>query len=379
MAIAIIGASGEIGARLAQNCLCKNIAIRLLVRSIDPRIARWGNIDIRRVDVSNRNALKEALTGCTAIINCALDKSELDNEEQNIQRNKTFFTNIAELSIELGIGKIVELSSIAVLPPRVTKEVLNGDFNYSKEPDWYTRVKSQVEQLALSYKDKISITILRPGIVYGPYMHWSRFAFMRTQLNTWVLPDAPDSICHAIHVDDLADLMLFCADVKNNTPVLLYGINPERVSWHEFYNSHTLILEGYNKKPTVLKPLSELRQLVKVEGDEMRKPGAKRVIIDTSRKMFSLVPRVIKEIKPFQSGVKKLKAMNYGLLNYDNYLNPPKVVSYPLWMPSDFEIELYLTNATPSNEKNGVAHGFVYKTGIKEGAKQAANWWKFRI
>jgi nucleoside-diphosphate-sugar epimerase len=379
MAIAIIGASGEIGARLAQNCLSKNIAVRLLVRSVDPRIARWGNVDIRRVDVSNRAALKEALTGCTAIINCALDKSELDNEEQNIQRNKTFFTNLAELSIELGIGKIVELSSIAVLPPRVTADVLNGDYNYSAEPDWYTRVKSQVEQLALSYKDKVSITILRPGIVYGPYMHWSRFAFMRTQQNSWVLPNAPDSLCHAIHVDDLADLMLFCADKNNNTPTLLYGINPERVSWQEFYNSHTLILEGYNKRPTVLKPLAELRYLEKVEGDEMRKPGLKRSIIDFARKMYAAIPSFVTESSLFKKLRYKLKAMNYGLLNYDNYLKPPAVAQYPLTLPSNFEIELYLTNATPANDKNGVAQGFVYKTTLKQGAKQAAMWWKFRL
>jgi nucleoside-diphosphate-sugar epimerase len=377
MAIAIIGAAGEIGARLAQYCLTNNIEVRLLVRTIDPRIARWGNIDIRKVDVSNPVMLKEALTGCKAVINCALDKSELDNEEQNIQRNKTFFTNLVNFSLELGIEKIVELSSIAVLQPKVTAEVLASDYNYSKETDWYTRVKIEVEKVALSFKDKISITILRPGIVYGPYMHWSRFAFMRTQTKSWVLPAIDGVLCHAIHVDDLAALMLYCADKNNKTPIMLYGINPERVSWKDFYDLH-----GYavgHKRPTVVKPLSDFDYLYKVEGDELRKPGAKRNIIDVGRKVFSTIPQAVKEIKPIKGTIKTLKAMNYGIINYDSYINPPAVAPLPLLMPSKFELELCSTTATPSDEKNGVAHGFKYKVSLKSGAEQAAKWWKFRV
>jgi nucleoside-diphosphate-sugar epimerase len=378
MAIAILGASGEIGARLAQHCVVNKIPVRLIVRSIDPRMARWANVDIRKVDIANPDTLKEALNGCSAVINCALDKSGLEDEEQNIQRNKTFFTNLVKFCIELGIGKLIELSSIAVLPPKVTADVLKDDYGYSKEPDWYTKVKITTEQIALEYKDRLDITIIRPGIVYGPYMHWSKLAFIRTSRHTLALPDAANSTCHAIYVDDLVDLMLFAADIANKTPVLLYGVNPEPVSWKDFFDMHALPT-GNNAKPTVLLAEKEFAYLQKVEGDIMKKPGLKRVMIDTTHSVINSMPGLVKQSKPYQGVVKKLKAINYGLLNYDNYLSPPKVVSLPLFMPNSFEVELFSTSAIPPDNKLGISLGFKYKTGIKEGAKNAAMWWKYRL
>lgn len=379
MAIAILGASGEIGARLAQYCIVNKIPARMIVRSIDPRMARWGNVDIRRVDINNPSSLKEALNGCTAVINCAIDKSGLeDSEEENIIRNKTFFTNLLNFSIELGITKVVELSSIAVLPPRVTEEVLADDYGYSKEPDWYTKVKIATEQIALSYKDKLDITVLRPGIVYGPYMHWSKLAFLRTYRYTLALPDIANTACHAIHVDDLVDLMLFAADKNNNTPVLVYGVSPEPVTWKDFFDVHS-ISAGDNFVPTTLLAAKDLSHLQKVQGDVLKRPGFKRSLIDLARKVIDGMPGFIKNSSPYKKLIKKLKAMNYGLLNYDSYLNPPKVAPMPLFMPNAFEVDLFSTTAMPSNEKNAVNLGFNYKTAFKTGAMQAANWWKFRI
>lgn len=378
MKIAILGASGEIGARLAQIALLKGMDVRLLVRSVDPRMARWGNADIRKVDLSNTEQLTEALAGVEAIINCAIDKSSTDNEDELLQRNVKFFTNLLDTAIALNIGKFVDLSSIAVMPPRVTAAVLADDYTYSTEADWYTNVKIATEKVALTYQGKLDITVIRPGIVYGPYMHWSRMSFNRLQYYTLVLPKAENSMCHAIYVDDLADLTLFTADKRNNMPGLVYGINPQPVSWQEYYNLHAQYA-GDNKVPTRMVPLAELQVLQKVEGDELRKPGFKRSLIDFARKMFNAMPGFITRSGSYKKLIYKLKAMNYGLLNYDNYLNPPKVVANPLFVPNQFEIELYMTDATPTNDKNGIKQGFVYKTDIKTGTKHAANWWKYRL
>jgi len=378
MKIAILGASGEIGARLAQIAIVKGLDVRLIVRSTDPRMARWGNADIRKADIANKTQLQDALTGVDAVINCAIDKSSTENEDELLEKNAAFFTNLVETIIELGIGKLVDLSSIAVLPPRVTADVLTNDYNYSTEADWYTNVKIRTEKIALTYKDKLDITVIRPGIVYGPYMHWSKMPFSRIMTYTHVLPEAQNSVCHAIYVDDLADLMLFAADKNNKLPQLIYGINPEPVTWQAFFNIHAQ-LAGDNPTPTRILPLAQLNQLQKVDGDELLVPGTKRSLIDTARRVFRALPPFITNSNAFKGLIKKLKAMNYGLLNYDNYLNPPKTLAYPLFIPSAFEIELYMTDAMPTADKTGVAQGFVYKTGIQKGALHAANWWKFKL
>lgn len=377
MAIAILGASGQIGARLAQYCLQNNIDARFLVRSVDPRLARWDSNNIIKVDVTDRVKLKEALTGCTAIINSAIDQSSTTDEQELTERNKRFFTSLIEIAIELKIEKIVEISSIAVLPPKVTKEVLQSDYNYSTETDWYTTVKIEIEKLALGYKDKVDITVIRPGVVYGPYINWSKLAFLRTINKNCVVPDVL-SVCHAIHVDDLAALMLFCANKNNKTPLIVYGINPELVSWQDFYDYHGKAA-SVNLKTTVRMPIAEIKLLLSVGGDELRRPSFKRKILDLARSLYGFIPAFIIKSDFVKKLRKKLKAINYGLLNYDSYLNPPKGISNPNHLPNEFELELYQTNAMPSDDKNGVQQGFEYSVSLKQGAEQAARWWKFRL
>lgn len=376
--IAITGASGEIGGRLAQYCFNHNIPVRLLVRNIDPRLARFSNAEIRRVDVNNFEELKTSLLGCKALINCAIDKSNAEDEAGLIERNKKFFINLLEASTQSGIEKFVELSSIAVLPPRITKSVLQNEFDYcsgSEYADWYANVKIATEQIALEYKDKIDLTIIRPGMVYGPYMHWSKLVFLRTMFNRHVLP-AGNTLCHAVYVDDLVDLMLFAADKRNVLPTLIYAVNPEPITWQQYFDYHST---GAGYSSAFMMNETEIRQLSNVGGDVLRKPGFKRSVIDFARKVIANLPQGIKKMVIVRKVIFKLKAMNYGLLNYESYINPPKVKKLPYFMPNRFETELFLTDTAIPADKDGTAHGFVYKTGIKGGAKQAANWWKFRI
>jgi hypothetical protein len=71
--------------------------------------------------------------------------------------------------------------------------------------------------------------------------------------------------------------------------------------------------------------------------------------------------------------------MNYGLLNYDSYINPPKSKTLPYFMPNRFETELFLTDTPIPSDKNATANGFTYKIPLKKGAEMAAQWWKFKV
>jgi hypothetical protein len=62
--------------------------------------------------------------------------------------------------------------------------------------------------------------------------------------------------------------------------------------------------------------------------------------------------------------------MNYGLINYDSYLNPKKAIQLPKVYPNSFELDLYQTDYIPESNTD-----YEFKRNFKTGAKSAASWW----
>jgi len=117
-------------------------------------------------------------------------------------------------------------------------------------------------------------------------------------------------------------------------------------------------------------PLEEIKLMNKIDGDELRLPGFKRSLIDSFRKTYNALPGFIVNSRLLKSWTYRLKAMNYGMLNYQNYLNPKRQILNPRFYPNDFEIDLFQSNAMP---KQNIAYQF--KINLKDGTKSAAKWW----
>lgn len=370
MRIAIIGSSGEIGSRLAIHLLQNKYDVKLFSRNLGLRLSRFENVNFSSIDLLDKDKLKSLLKDIDCIVNCAIDKKEYATEDESVQNNKDAVRNLLEVACQNGVKKFIELSSIAVLPPRITNEIEKNPFLYSTENDWYTRAKIENEKLVLEYKDKLNVNVIRAGIVYGPYLHWSKLAFIRTQGKTVVLPNVAKSLCHAIHVDDLVGLIEYTINKSDTiSPQLIYGINPERVSWSDFYDKH-----GGNitiEQPTTQSiPLEEIQLMISINGDELRRPSFKRKFIDVFRGLIWLIPSPIKNLNIYKNTLYKLKAMNYGLINYDSYLNQKKSLTYPKLYPNSFELDLYQTDFIPNPNTF-----YTFKISINQGTKSAAYWW----
>ena len=150
MKIAVIGSSGEIGSRLAIHLLNNKCDVKLLSRNIGIRLVRYANLDYHSIDLADKDKLKSFLQDVDCVINCAIDKQEYGSEDESVLKNKKAIQNLLEAAEESGVKKFIELSSIAVLPPLVTQNVLDNPFVYSSESDWYTRAKIGNEKLAKS-------------------------------------------------------------------------------------------------------------------------------------------------------------------------------------------------------------------------------------
>jgi nucleoside-diphosphate-sugar epimerase len=374
MKIAVIGSTGEIGSRLAIHLLKEKKDIKLLSRNLGIRLIRYEGLNHSSIDLLEKEKLIDFLQGIDCVVNCAIDKREYATEDESVNKNKEAIENLLDASEKAGVKRFIELSSIAVLPPQVTKDVLNNPFEYSKETDWYTRAKIENEKLVLNRKSKMDIQVIRAGIVYGPYLHWSKLAFLRTQGKVVVLPNVLNSICHAIHVDDLVGLIENSIFTDNpSTPKLIYGINPEIISWKDYYDFHgRFISNDFNVTDSI--SIESIELMNSIDGDELRKPGFKRSTIDIFRRTSYLIPSAIKRFKPVAKLIYLLKGMNFGLLNYPQYLNPKNEPNKQKIYPNNFELELYKSNAMPIQDLE-----YKFRIDFKDGTKNAANWWLKKI
>ena len=117
-------------------------------------------IELASANLEDRDSVEEVLNGTDVLYHTA---------ETNLGGTQ----NIFEACIRRGVPHVVYLSSIAVYGFAQKGEVINENTPYDphfNERDDHTRAKIAADQyaVAIGYKTKLAVTILRPGAVYGP-------------------------------------------------------------------------------------------------------------------------------------------------------------------------------------------------------------------
>jgi nucleoside-diphosphate-sugar epimerase len=363
--IAIVGASGEIGARLTLDLLRHGRNPRAISRKPSPRLARWSNLDFRAADLSDRRTLCEALVGCETVVNCAVDKVRGVSVREQVRRNVRACRNLFAAAAEMGVRRFIHLSSIIVVPLQVRPEVIARPFEYSREQDSYTRIKVETEKAALAASGPFDMAIVRPGVVYGPYMTWSQNAFSRVAGTTSVLPDGV-SCCYAVHVDDVVGLITYLSNQPSPLPKLVWAVNREMISWPEFFRSHARAIERDAEAPVLLPPAEIAGRL------QTRSP---RLAAAMARWIWDVPlnpkhPRVTAALKALCRKLLRLRISGEGV--------PPSLLlsSTARW-PDHFEFGMYMSSAAFSSADNGENLGYRYRTDFETGVALAAKWWKW--
>ena len=381
MKIAILGSSGEIGARLVQHFLSQGKDVVAFSRTKGSRLARWGNLEFRSINLFDIEESKKKLEDIDVVVNLIINKNLSDGIENNIKYNIQLFENLMTVCNELKIKRFVHYSSLVALPPRVTNNELDNPYLYSEEKDWYDVSKIETEKIAIKNRAKFPITIIRPGIVYGPFMHWSTMLFNRMSRMNNMIPKESEYLCYAIHVDDLVKLTEFLIDIdEKKLPQLIYGVNPEKVSWNKYYSLHAKQI-GFLKNLTLVDSKTIENHIYTVNNTDqteegIRKTSVKEFGIDVARKVFNKIPKPLIKSNIVQKPLTKFRAANFGLINYGKEIG--KIETPNLW-PNNFEAELFLTNGIIKDHHVGIDLGFKYQTNIIEGVKMAGDWWNYRV
>ena len=188
--VAITGGSGAVGRTIAQS-----LADSVDVTSVDvvpaPKSLRW-----READVTCADAVRSALEGHDAIVHLAALLQPEDPEEEMIRVNVLGTWNVLHAARELGIRRVVMVSSETVSGvvnitnvPQSKPDYLPIDERHPLRPrETYATSKQLGEVMAESFarRGDIEIVVLRPTLILMP--GWEEYvveARGRDEPNLW--------------------------------------------------------------------------------------------------------------------------------------------------------------------------------------------------
>lgn len=130
----ITGASGLVGAHLAERLLAAGKQVVGLYRSSIPQMAAADQIEWFKGDILDPLSLSEALTGVDEVYHCAaivsFDPAQKDNMYQvNIEGT----AHVVNASLQAGVRSLCHVSSVAALGRPAAGTEVNETMNWSKE------------------------------------------------------------------------------------------------------------------------------------------------------------------------------------------------------------------------------------------------------
>jgi nucleoside-diphosphate-sugar epimerase len=210
--VAVTGAAGFIGSRLAEVLSQKGVTVHAVVRrgSNAARIARHANVQLSAGDVRSCDFLRETFASCDTVFHCAYGNRGSLDEQRSVTVEGT--ANVLSACTAAGVRRLVHLSSVAVWGYDASGTI-NECTPYPSSLSGYCLFKREAEdQIArlVAAPNAPSVAILLPTMVYGPYSPFVLDTMTRLADGRFGLPTSPGLANH-IYVDDLIDAMLCAA------------------------------------------------------------------------------------------------------------------------------------------------------------------------
>ncbi len=234
MRVAVSGAGGFLGSRLAERLAAEGHAVRALVRpGTVPRWLAEHGVETLVGDLTDRVSQQALVTGCEVFFHAAALVTEVAASESEYERvNVEGTEGLARAAIDAGVRRIVFVSSTSVHAPNTGRALEESS---AIEPeDAYGRSKAAAERRLqkLSETERIEIVIVRPSRIYGPRDASLGRVFRAIARRRWVLIGECAAEVDFVYVDDVVEALKRAA--TQGTGVYLVG-GPERVSVERFF------------------------------------------------------------------------------------------------------------------------------------------------
>ncbi|SKC00709.1 NAD-dependent epimerase/dehydratase family protein [Luteibacter sp. 22Crub2.1] len=284
--VLVIGGNGFIGSRLTERLRGRGVDVRILDAGIPRPDFDWQGIDYRRGSLAERGAILESLNGVNVVVHCASSTvpstSNLD-PVGDVQQNLVGAINVLEAMRQVGVGRIVYLSSGGTVYGDPIEEPIPESHELNPISS-YGVVKVAIEKYLSMYRSLYGIqsVILRPSNPYGPGQLSTGVqgliaSFLGKILAGETLPIWGDGeiVRDYLYIDDLID-MLCLAVLRCETGIFNVGSG-----------------QGQSVNDIVAAIASATGFMPEIVRMEARSFDVKRVVLDVSRArdVFGWTPR----------------------------------------------------------------------------------------
>jgi nucleoside-diphosphate-sugar epimerase len=168
--------------------------------------------NVFRGDITDPSSLD--FPECDCVIHCAgILESSHPTKEMLMKVNFKGTENVFEEASNSGAEGFVFISSISALGPRGSREVPMTEEMEPRPVDAYGKSKLEAERSIMkkAISRKITVTILRPSVLYGPGMNLNSSGMKTfTSLNKGIMPlvGNGDTTLNMLYVDNLVDAVM---------------------------------------------------------------------------------------------------------------------------------------------------------------------------
>ncbi len=221
MKIFLTGGTGFIGQPLTRTLMQRGWEVIALVRnpdSAEAKVIQTLGAQLVRGDVTDRDSLREAMADANVVIhNAALYKFGITKQMHDLMRavNVQGTKNTLELAVELGIPKIIYVSTILVFgdPGDV---VADETFQRRVPPQsYYEQTKTEAHEYAVKLQQQgVPIIIACPAGVIGPGDPSNLGYLVRLYVRGLLPPVlfAANGRRAHVYVDDVAEAIVRCCE-----------------------------------------------------------------------------------------------------------------------------------------------------------------------
>ncbi|MFH1132082.1 MAG: NAD(P)-dependent oxidoreductase [Pseudomonadota bacterium] len=176
--IAVTGATGFLGRYIVDALLRRGTKVVGVVRNTSrvPELLAKG-VEMRKADLRQRDQMAQGFVGVDAVVsNAALFSLHNRNWEDHFETNIQGTQNIFDAMIDVGVRRIIHISSTAVYQKFLGERATEDHPKLSRKKwRWglgtYAASKAFSEQRAweLAEEHRLQLTVIRPGGIYGAF------------------------------------------------------------------------------------------------------------------------------------------------------------------------------------------------------------------
>lgn len=252
--VLVTGATGFIGGRLAERLATEAGAS---VTGTGRNLERASHLEeagvrLRRADLLDFRRMGELVQDQEVVFHVAAWLSQRHGDEEMAWPLNVFATlELVRAAAAAGVSRFVHVSSMAVYGPPDGPTMNETHPVDPAQGAAYSATKAEGERRALALAGDLGLelSVVRPGMVYGPGSYgWSVRMLRLVQMGFPVLFGEGNGHAHPVYVDNLIDGMMLAA-VRPEAAGEAFNFVDEPVTWRQWFGAYG---EMAGREPTAL-------------------------------------------------------------------------------------------------------------------------------